>query len=985
MRRYIFYILSFVAAIFSSDYLMAESWTGQTKGTFTLDSDVSITAPVKLTGDLTISVGSASHTIRATKDMACIFWVYQGQTLTIKGEDGKRIIIDGGANFDNLSFSPEMTSFRSSDITGVKLEEAIFSRGKIDLQYVDIRNVNAYLKGDPDGGAICIKGKIDGGKSLGETVLNHCSIYNSAAENGSAIYFTCENDFVISADDCAVKLIDSEIYHCFSSGTYAGTIRSTGKAKSNLILENTTIRDNFSNGAGGAVYWNGAGTDDTICSIDGCTFSGNIAGDMGGALMLETTFEIVKKNTQKNTVISNNRVFRKEGEIDDLPRGIGGGIIIPSYTGKSIATKASYDFDYTLSDNLVVENNYAPVGGAGVAFAFAWFDVSSATEENIDLEITLDGATISGNKTDGNGAGIYVWNNTSQWSSKHTYEPDIKINLNKGTLSYNTAEKNGAGIYSYLADIENTAESFDLLTIAGNISSGYGGGIYVDGGTQIKLAKTKLISNSASYGGALAISTSGDDLYIELGESTIESNKATEDGGAIYMPSGTLSITDPQIKSNTASANGGAIYVKGSVEFVGQATLSDNSAKGSENSAKGNGGVAYVDDGSIDIQYCETTIQNNTAVNGGAFYVSGGDIITGEGLISENIASSDGGAFYLNGGKVSVGKMTMRKNKAVNGGAIALHNGQFQISPEGRIMNNTATYGGGLYVNNESGILTCDGGSFEGNSADYGGGIYVDGGVELQFGNGLIVSNQAAEVGGGIYLSNGKLVFTDTQNFGIYNNSADVEAADIYASGSNTQIVIPDVKTMDLKGFDVPGSELYWVYDNEGQRYEEALWNLDIDVESLILDFDGAAQKTISDRICLDLGYDLVFVTLVATGLAEDDHAEIEMLYPKATQGGVEKVPYRSILFTGVDGSDSSVVIGIPSGNWYLEGTDLGVKYNPPTITPPNGYNTDNSINITREKNSEITLAYTAKQESIQHVVIYTKSLSNIMTPGGGN
>ena len=325
-------------------------------------------------------------------------------------------------------------------------------------------------------------------------------------------------------------------------------------------------------------------------------------------------------------------------------------------------------------------------------------------------------------------------------------------------------------------------------------------------------------------------------------------------------------------------------------------------------------------------------------------------------------------------------------------------------------MNNTAKYGGGLYVNNESGILTCDGGSFDGNSADYGGGIYatgqidlvlaanvynnrakngggiyVDGGVELQFGNGLIVSNQAAEVGGGIYLSNGQLAFTDTQNFGIYNNSADVEAADIYASGSGTQIVLPNVMTMDLKGFDVPGSELYWVYDNEGQRYEEALWNLDIDVESLILDFDGAAQKTISDRICLDLGYDLVFVTLVATGLAEDDHAEIEMLYPKATQGGVEKVSYRSVLFTGVDGSNSSVVIGIPSGDWYLEGTDLGVKYNPPTITPPNGYNTDNSINITREKNSVITLAYTAKQESIQHVVIYTKSLSNIMTPGGGN
>lgn len=638
--------------------------------------------------------------------------------------------------------------------------------------------------------------------------------------------------------------------------------------------------------------------------------------------MLETSFEF----TGNTSYVKNNKVIRDDGTIDDLPIGIGGGIIIPSYTGKAIGTKDLYEFDYTLSQNLIVSGNSAPVGGGGVAFAFAWFDVSSADGvEDINLNIQLVGAEISGNSTDGNGAGIYVWNNTSEYTDENKGKIDIQIHLDNGDLINNKAGGNGAGIYTYNANISTSDDGHsEALNIKKNVSAGNGGGIYVDGG----------------------------DIFL-----------------------------------------------------VGQATLS-------ENSADGNGGVAYADQGSINIQCCETTIQNNKAVNGGAFYVSGGDIITGEGLISENIASSDGGAFYLNGGKVSVGKMTMRKNEAVNGGAIALHNGQFQISPEGRIMNNTAKYGGGLYVNNESGTLTCDGGSFDGNSADYGGGIYAtgqidlvlaanvynnrakngggiyaDGGVELLFGNGLIVSNQAAEVGGGIYLSNGQLVFTDTQNFGIYNNSADVEAADIYASGSNTQIVIPNAKTMDLKGFDVPGSELYWVYDNEGQRYEEALWNLDIEVESLILDFDEAPQMTISNMtICLDLGYDLVFVTLEATGLAEDDHAEIEMLYPKATQGGVEKVPYRSVLFTGVDGSNSSIVIGIPSGDWYLEGTDLGVKYNPPTITPSHGYNnSDNSINITREKNSEITIAYTAKQESIQHVVIYTKSLSNIMTPGGGN
>lgn len=923
MRRYILYIISFVVAIFSSDYLMAESWTGQTKGTFTLDGNVNISEMVVLTGDLTITADE-SWTIKATKDMWCVFQVKENQTLTIKGLSGAVITIDGGGDFSELHFTQNMDRFSPSAIGGVKLEEAIFSRGGLYLQNVTICNVNGYKgtdteNGDKYGGAICIKGNSTGFRT---STIDNCTISNCATYSGSAVYFNCEKTFTKGSEDCKVTISNSTIENCFSSNVYGGTIRTSGSAKSNLYLTNTTVKNNFSNGAGGALYWNGAGNSDTKCFIDGCTFEGNIAGDMGGALMLETSFEF----TGNTSYVKNNKVIRDDGTIDDLPIGIGGGIIIPSYTGKAIGTKDLYEFDYTLSQNLIVSGNSAPVGGGGVAFAFAWFDVSSADGvEDINLNIQLVGAEISGNSTDGNGAGIYVWNNTSEYTDENKGKIDIQIHLDNGDLINNKAGGNGAGIYTYNANISTSDDGHsEALNIKKNVSAGNGGGIYVDGG----------------------------DIFL-----------------------------------------------------VGQATLS-------ENSADGNGGVAYADQGSINIQYCETTIQNNKAVNGGAFYVSGGDIITGEGLISENIASSDGGAFYLNGGKVSVGKMTMRKNEAVNGGAIALHNGQFQISPEGRIMNNTAKYGGGLYVNNESGTLTCDGGSFDGNSADYGGGIYAtgqidlvlaanvynnrakngggiyaDGGVELLFGNGLIVSNQAAEVGGGIYLSNGQLVFTDTQNFGIYNNSADVEAADIYASGSNTQIVIPNAKTMDLKGFDVPGSELYWVYDNEGQRYEEALWNLDIEVESLILDFDEAPQMTISNMtICLDLGYDLVFVTLEATGLAEDDHAEIEMLYPKATQGGVEKVPYRSVLFTGVDGSNSSVVIGIPSGDWYLEGTDLGVKYNPPTITPSHGYNnSDNSINITREKNSEITIAYTPKQESIQHVVIYTKSLSNIMTPGGGN
>lgn len=359
----------------------------------------------------------------------------------------------------------------------------------------------------------------------------------------------------------------------------------------------------------------------------------------------------------------------------------------------------------------------------------------------------------------------------------------------------------------------------------------------------------------------------------------------------------------------------------------------------------------------------------------------------------------------------------MVQNSAVNGGAIAIYNGTFSLDDESQIRENTATYGGGLYVNNTAShkTISCEGGTFLKNTAQLGGGIYasgditltfaanveenlalnggglyLDNGIYMKFGNGLIVKNEAKKaetatrnsstsgVGGGIYLAKGKLSFTERANLGIYNNVAAIEAADIYSSGSDATVELPYVKGMNLTGFDVPGSELYWVRDFSEQRYEAALRDLNITIEDLIEPFSdaeiSATYKTITSEICLDLGYDLVFVTLSSFGLVNNDNAAINIAYQKP--GITDPVVYRKVLFTG----EESKIVGLPSGDWQFEVTEWSKKYKDPTIDP--GIDANGFLNIKRNHNQNITITFEKKHES-HKAVTFDAKLLNKMYPGG--
>lgn len=185
------------------------------------------------------------------------------------------------------------------------------------------------------------------------------------------------------------------------------------------------------------------------------------------------------------------------------------------------------------------------------------------------------------------------------------------------------------------------------------------------------------------------------------------------------------------------------------------------------NTANGNGGGVeiYKKQGdTTTLSITGATIQNNKAVNGGGIAVMSADVTVSDGTIKTNEAEKNGGGIYV-------------------------ENGEASVTGSGAVTSNTAKNGGGLYIN--SGSITANGGFITYNKAT---GSYT-GSTTQDSPDGL------EGVGGGIFLKKGTFTLSG-ENIGIYSNTASVAAADVYASGSNTTLTIPEVKNMNLSGME---------------------------------------------------------------------------------------------------------------------------------------------------------------------------------------
>ena len=320
-------------------------------------------------------------------------------------------------------------------------------------------------------------------------------------------------------------------------------------------------------------------------------------------------------------------------------------------------------------------------------------------------------------------------------------------------------------------------------TIIRNANGNNGGAVYINSGEVTIAENVSITGNNAVQGGF---------AYVHDGILSVNSrllnNHATR-GGAIYVEGGTVTVNKPMI--NNTAEHGGAVYTTG-----GTITIAGNA---NDNSAE-YGGVIYAAGGNTIISSSIT--DNSAKAGGGAVFINRGTLTCAEGASMAFNHAPNGGAFYSEGGTVilSAGKFS-NHTVSDNGGLAFINGGSFNVTGKSvEISDNSATNGnGGAIYYGGAGSINISNGSISNCHADngYGGAIYQASGV-ITLSGGTIQNNSAID-GSGVYVNDGNATFSGNE---ISNNTASTgggvgignASARLYFSGDE---IIKDNKTFE--------------------------------------------------------------------------------------------------------------------------------------------------------------------------------------------
>lgn len=371
---------------------------------------------------------------------------------------------------------------------------------------------------------------------------------------------------------------------------------------------------------------------------------------------------------------------------------------------------------------------------------------------------TISGnGTMSNNKATQNGAALYLAGTG-------------KVFVNGGNIT-GSSEVNKEAIY--MAGGEFTMTAGTIKDFKGSKS----GAVFMQDGT-FSMTNGLIDNCSGTENGAIYMS--GGTFGISGG--TISNCAGAQNGGAVYLAgTGTLNINGGTIKGNSATSDGGAIYLTDGTFNMTAGKVEANTSQG------GNGAGIYINNGTVSLTGGEVAGNDAMTGKGGGFYVAGGNVTLSNGTISSNKAKTAGGGICLEGTSstsivsMNVNGCTLTENEATegNGGGIFLSNAEM-------------TYNGGLLSLNKA---SCN------QSADFKTGYKAD-------------ASSVKGIGGGIYISShSKLTFGDFSTLGVYANTADMSADDLFANGDNTYLLLPNIAKMSLQNYAGNAQGLGWYED----------------------------------------------------------------------------------------------------------------------------------------------------------------------------
>ncbi len=587
----------------------------------------------------------------------------------------------------------------------------------------------------------------------------------------------------------------------------------------NIILDNSSISLNTAKFGGGMFV------DGVAEMANESVISSNIATDFGGGIYVGENgdLSIYGVGVAVSKVISNNAkngggIYVNGGSVT-----LDGGVIGEA-TKSNLATKVIDNNAYVGGNGAGV---YVCGGGAfNISSGSVSYNESTEifiTENELIVSygrgngggIYVNGGTVNmtggnvGNNTAENGGGVYLTGSTSVFN----------LSGETATISYNVANY-GAGVFV----TETASLNVNGGEILNNSATFDGGGVYVSDGDVNMTSSTSssyISSNEAVNGAGVFVGEKGNFIMSDSlsNLSNVSNNISTGNGGGVYVDAnaslsrnlfGSFTMNGGEIARNTAILGAG-VFVGGVINsaedyYLGEFTM--NKGLITLNIASESGGGVYStglfvmrNKGS---QNVISSITLNTAINGAGVFVAGGSLNLESGAISSNgdIDFTNGGGLYLtstlnNYSSYILDNVIISDNEALNGGGIYYERGV--VTYKGvKLYENEAAYGGGLYVAGDESALCINSGEISDNTATNGGGVYVASGT-FNFGNenssveSAIISDNSATNGGGIY-ANGvseKLAYLNITKASISSNTVSGSGGGLYIG----EDCIADIKT----------------------------------------------------------------------------------------------------------------------------------------------------------------------------------------------
>ena len=438
-------------------------------------------------------------------------------------------------------------------------------------------------------------------------------------------------------------------------GKGGGGICAVGK-KSDVTLDGVTVTgnkaiysDSSNNGVGGGINAQGG----KLTVTDSSTISNNNARGNGGGIASEegNVLNVSDSTVQGNT--GNN----------------GGGIHFGERNEKTAPTTA------TITDTKILDNESIGSQGGGVCVATK----STAI---------LKDCTVAGNKTTSMGGGIFG-------TLASITLDNVQVENNKAT----SASGMGGGVFLQGLAVPGSLTLQNGSVIRNNTASSMGGGLFLYGNVGLKSENSEISGNKALYGAGIAASqylANFASPKLELVDTKVNNNgdASTVMGGGIYAASGvTVTSKNTKFLGNTANTAGGILL------WLNSSADLDNSEV-SGNKATGNGGGVYVYDATCSLTASNGTVfRENSASNGGGIFSFGGTVTAEDSTFEKNTAVKNGGAIAA----TQNSSLTVRNSKVLENtsgdkaGGILAEKSTLEVT-DSIIDGNRASLGGGLYI-----------------------------------------------------------------------------------------------------------------------------------------------------------------------------------------------------------------------------------------------------------------------------------------------